>query len=160
MLTDPDALDMDWIIEDEVAAFSQWALNDLAALQLEGIGAIISLTEQIPQPLVGETNMRLLHLPITDMTAPTNEQIEEFVDFINDALDDEVAVGVHCMAGLGRTGTMIACFLVSRGLGPEEAIARVREARPGSVQTAAQERAVKRWSLVVSGEWGPTGRIP
>jgi hypothetical protein len=55
---------------------------------------------------------------------------------------------------------MIATFLGSRGFAPQDAIARVREARPGSVQTAAQERAVKRWSLVVSGEWGPTGRIP
>ena len=160
MLTDNTALDMDWIIEDELAAFSQWALNDLMALQIEGIGAIVSLTEHIPQPLMRETNMRLLHLPIIDMTAPTNEQIEEFVDFINDALDDEVAVGVHCLAGLGRTGTMIACFLVSRGAGPEEAIAQVRAARPGSVQTATQERAVKRWALVVSGEWGPTAQLP
>ena len=160
MPTDPDTLDMDWIIEDELAAFSQWVLNDLIALQIEGIGAIVSLTEHIPQPLLGETNMRLLHLPIIDMTAPTNEQIQEFVDFINDALDDEVAVGVHCMAGLGRTGTMIACFLVSRGMGPDEAIAHVRTARPGSVQTAVQERAVKRWALVVAGEWGPTGTLP
>lgn len=160
MLIDNTALDMDWIIEDEIAAFSQWALNDLMALQIEGIGAIVSLTEHIPQPLMHETNMRLLHLPIIDMTAPTNEQIEEFVDFVNEALDDEVAVGVHCLAGLGRTGTMIACLLVSRGTGPEAAIAQVRAARPGSVQTAAQERAVKRWALVVAGEWGQTERLP
>ncbi len=160
MLTDRHAMDMDWIIPGEVAAFSQWVLSDLVALQAEGIGAIVSLTEHVPQPLAHATNMRLMHLPLIDMTAPTDEQIEDFVDFVNAALDEEIAVGVHCLAGLGRTGTMIACLLVSRGMGPEEAIAHVRAARPGSVQTAVQERAVKRWALVVAGEWGPTGQLP
>jgi protein-tyrosine phosphatase len=48
-------------------------------------------------------------------------------------------VVVHCWGGLGRSGTIAAACLVARGAGAEEAIAAVRAARPGAVQTAAQE---------------------
>ncbi|MGI5819927.1 MAG: dual specificity protein phosphatase family protein [Armatimonadota bacterium] len=64
------------------------------------------------------------------------------------------AVGVHCLAGLGRTGTLIACYLVTRGLSAEDAIAQVRRARPGSVQTELQEKAVERWEMIRSGTSG------
>ncbi|MGH7575609.1 MAG: dual specificity protein phosphatase family protein [Longimicrobiales bacterium] len=51
-------------------------------------------------------------------------------------------VAVHCAAGLGRTGTLLACYLTRDGLPPEAAIAAVRAARPGSVETADQIAAV------------------
>jgi len=45
---------------------------------------------------------------------------------------------VHCGAGLGRTGTVLACYLVSRGLTAEQAIGEVRLARPGAVEAVSQ----------------------
>ena len=104
-------------------------------------------------PVLGETRFRLLHLPVVDMTAPATGQIREFVDFVRQAHNDGLAVGVHCMAGLGRTGTMIACWLVSEGMTPDEAIEHVRRIRPGSVENEVQERAVHRWALISSGRW-------
>jgi ADP-ribosyl-[dinitrogen reductase] hydrolase len=47
-------------------------------------------------------------------------------------------IGLHCGAGLGRTGTVAALILIERGFTPSEAIAAVRRARPGAIETAAQ----------------------
>ena len=53
------------------------------------------------------------------------------------------SVAVACMGGVGRTGTVVACALVRRGLSPAAAIRRVRELRhPTAVETAEQERFV------------------
>ncbi len=49
---------------------------------------------------------------------------------------------MHCLAGLGRTGTIAACCLVASGRSPADAIRAVRAARPGSVQNPAQEAFV------------------
>lgn len=141
-----------WIIEDELAAFSAFVLDDLDALAEEGVCAIVSLTEEAPDELVGETRFATLHLPIEDMTPPDREQIERFVSFVDRHIERGCAVGVHCLAGLGRTGTMVACYLVTRGRSADQAIAEVRSARPGSVQTELQEQAVRRWERIHSGD--------
>jgi atypical dual specificity phosphatase len=61
-------------------------------------------------------------------------------------------VAVHCGGGLGRTGTLLACYLVSaEGLPADAAIARVRAARPGSVETEDQEQAVRRYAERLNG---------
>lgn len=46
---------------------------------------------------------------------------------------------IHCRGGLGRTGTLAARLLIERGLSPETAIAEVRVARPGAIETIEQE---------------------
>ncbi|MBD3293664.1 MAG: protein tyrosine phosphatase [Armatimonadia bacterium] len=140
-----------WIIDGELAAFSAFALGDLDALADAGIGAIVSLTERVPPELVGEPRFSVLHLPIEDMTPPELPQIERFVEFVDRQRQRGHAVGVHCLAGLGRTGTMIACYLVTGGRSADEAIDEVRRARPGSVQTETQEQAVRRWAVTQSG---------
>ena len=62
-------------------------------------------------------------------------------------------VGVHCTAGLGRSGTMAAAYLVANGRSADEAITHVRDLRPGSIETPAQEEAVRRFEAQL-------GRIP
>jgi len=150
MLTDPweRDIDLDWIIEGRLAAFSVLALRNLSALNELGIRAIVSLTERAPEALQGATEFRWLHLPVADMTPPTVAQAHEFVEFVETAIADGLPVGVHCLAGLGRTGTLIACYLVSQGEEPRDAVERVRLGRPGSVQTKEQELFILRWAMV------------
>ncbi len=62
---------------------------------------------------------------------------------IDDALAHGEAVAVHCGAGLGRTGTLIAAWLTTQGRTADEAIAEVRARRPGSIESEAQSAAVR-----------------
>jgi ADP-ribosyl-[dinitrogen reductase] hydrolase len=55
---------------------------------------------------------------------------------------------IHCAAGLGRTGTLAAQMLVHAGMNPSDAIATVRAARPGTIETPEQAQAVERAALL------------
>jgi len=83
-----------------------------------------------------------LHLPIEDFHPPTLDQQLAFVAAVDERLQSGDTGGVHCTAGLGRTGTMLATWFVHRGMGPREAIDHVRALRPGSIETSEQEEAV------------------
>ena len=53
---------------------------------------------------------------------------------------------VHCGAGMGRTGTMLACYLVGQGYAAQDALAEVRQRRPGSVETLEQEAVIHEYA--------------
>jgi len=117
----------------------------LGWLEAEGAALVVSLTETTPitPELAARHHLRTLHLPITDFTPPTLEQQAAFVGAVAAARARGERVVVHCGAGLGRTGTMLASWLVEGGLDADDAISRVRELRPGSIETSAQEAAVR-----------------
>jgi ADP-ribosyl-[dinitrogen reductase] hydrolase len=86
-----------------------------------------------------------LHLPIPDVSAPTDEFEAAWVtvgEGVRSRLRSGFNVVVHCKGGLGRAGTIAARLLVELGVDPEDAIQRVREARPGAIETVEQERHV------------------
>jgi protein-tyrosine phosphatase len=53
-----------------------------------------------------------------------------------------MGVAVHCVVGLGRTGVVLACYFVDQDLSAVHAITRVRQLRPGSIETTEQSEAV------------------
>ena len=145
-----------WLIQGILAGSGQiggWSCGkdaldkDIQQLGIEGIRAIVSLTEQpLPVEKVEMESMSYLHLPILDMSPPSLYEISRFVEFVDHCKDEKQPVLAHCGAGLGRTGTMLAGYLISMGLSPIEAMANVRSNRPGSIETPAQERALFEYS--------------
>ena len=85
----------------------------------------------------------MLHLPVQDYTAPSIDQLAAFVEQAGASIGSSRAVGVHCEAGMGRTGTFLAAWFVAQGMGADEAIAEIRRLRPGSIETEDQEQAVR-----------------
>jgi atypical dual specificity phosphatase len=134
-------LNFDWIVEGQIAAMAMPWPDEVEELRRHGITAVLSLNERAPRDLV-QAGFVHLELPVRDFHPPTPGQLEAAVEFMEKTVSSGGACAVHCGAGLGRTGTVIAAWLVRRGLSPREAIAEVRRRRPGSIETPEQEAAV------------------
>ena len=114
--------------------------DELPMLWEQGIRAVVCLLN-MPGAILAYTSagFAFLHLPILDGAAPTLDQYREFSEFVSAQHALGQAVAVHCVAGIGRTGTMIAGHLIQNsGMSPEEAVAHIRTLRPGAVETRVQ----------------------
>ena len=142
-----------WVLDGTLAgmAVPDDLVEALKFLDEEGVGCLVSLTRKpLDEVIVNGYGLDYHHLPIPDFSPPTQGQADEFVRIVDEARERGVGVAVHCIAGMGRTGTMLACYLVSRGDAAIEAIRRVRRLRPGSIETSEQEQAVHDYAARVS----------
>lgn len=116
---------------------------DLGWLRQQGIGAILSLTESaLETDIIARHGFDVLHLPVIDMTPPTPDQIAAALAFIDGHRAHGRPVAVHCLMGQGRTGTILAAYLIRDGLSPERALAELRHVCPGAVENRDQEAAL------------------
>ncbi|MDR2297859.1 MAG: ATP-binding cassette domain-containing protein [Comamonas sp.] len=113
---------------------------DLKALSRCGVTMLITLTEKdFPQDALARHGLRNFHLPVYDHEPPTVAQIQMLLARMSAAMRRGEVLAVHCLAGLGRTGTVLAAWLVREGLTADEALRRVRLIDAQYVQSAAQE---------------------
>jgi len=136
-----------------------------------GVTLVINLREcATPHQLFNGTPVKNIHIPIKSFGVPTGKQAEQFINILQQTLEGNRApdeedgssapeqntnddskregprqvVAVNCRGGKGRTGTMVACYLVHRqGITAREAILRIRDLSPTSLETRGQEEFVE-----------------
>jgi atypical dual specificity phosphatase len=117
--------------------------SDLAWLREQGIGALLTLTEQpLDAGTLAASGLENLHLPIEDLAPPTPQEFLAALNFIDRKLALGQAVAVHCLMGQGRTGSILAAYLIRGGASPEDALRELRTVCPGAVENLSQERAL------------------
>jgi atypical dual specificity phosphatase len=127
---------------------------DLSALRNVGVTHLVSLTESPFDPLVAAGyGIACVACPIPDMHPPSARQALALCSRIDRLLGTNAVVAVHCHAGLGRTGTVLAAYWLWRGRGgltAVRALEDVRRLEPGWVQSEAQVRFLQEFALVVA----------
>ena len=131
-------------VDDYVAGSGRpMTLEQLKWIKERGIEVIISLTEDpLPKEWIRELGFRYFHMPIIDHSAPNPETLKQIIDLMLNEIEEGKRILIHCAAGLGRTGTVLAAYFIARKrLSAEEAMELVRKLRPGSIEP------IQEWSI-------------
>jgi len=106
-------------------AFMSW---DFARLRKLGYTVVVSLEcDRLNTFEIEEAGFEHKKICVEDFAPPTLDQVDEFVSFVDAKLAEGKKVLVHCYAGRGRTGTMLAAYLIHGGASSEAAIREIRE---------------------------------
>jgi atypical dual specificity phosphatase len=139
-----------WIIEKKLAGSAiPTSKEEVDWLKEEGVKSIVTIREE---PLEDEwiKDINYLHVHSNDMGVPEFNDLNNSVDFIHKRLENNEPVMVHCLAGLGRTGTILACYLIKyEKMSAGDAITKIRKERSGSIQSYSQEEIIFRFEKSV-----------
>jgi atypical dual specificity phosphatase len=148
--SDPRAMNFSWLDGGAVAGCRGPRTDaDLMFLASVGITALVRLAPEDETGLassdVRENGLEDCYEPVRDWTAPSQEQIDRIIGFMKRTVENGKRVTVSCGAGCGRTGTILACYLVATGFSADAAIRAVIDARPCSreiLRVPGQQKAV------------------
>ena len=140
-----------WLIKGKLAGSAiPTSKDEIKWLHEEGVKSIVTIREE-PLDVDWTDNMNYLHVLSNDMGVPTFDDLKNSIDFIHQRIENDEPVMVHCLAGLGRTGTILACYLIKyEKMSAEDAIQHVREKRHGSIQSFVQEELIFQYAKTLN----------
>ena len=135
-----------WVIENKLAGSGiPTSIDEVQWIIEQGVKSIVTIREE---PLADNwiKDVNYLHVISNDMGVPEFSDLTHAVDFIHRRITNNEPVLVHCLAGMGRTGVVLACYLVKyQNMSADEATQKIREERPGSIQSYPQEEIIFRF---------------
>ena len=136
-------------------AYMEW---DVARLRALGYSVVVSLEcSRLNIVDIEDAGFEHRKICVVDFAAPTFDQMDVFVDYVGRKLGEGKKVLVHCYAGRGRTGTMLAAYLIHGGMSADAAIREIREKAHAAYGTlvgvieAEQEEALRQYEHRVRG---------
>ena len=136
-----------WLDKKRFGGSSEPFISDLPFLQSIEIGGIVCLQEKKDsEELAQLLNVAYLHRPIPDFEIPTKKDIGDIIEFFKhlQQIKPNVPIIVHCTAGNGRTGTVLASIIkIVDKKSAELAIKAVRDVNPLAIETPEQEKFVR-----------------
>ena len=135
-----------WVEEKRLAGSSvPESPEQLEAMVQEGVTHLVSLSPESPPPSTTISGLNITFIPVEDFEAPNSEDFRCFFELCQSAHALDQAVAVHCKGGNGRTGTMLAGYLIWRhNYEAEAAVEFLRKMRPWSVESQDQMEALVR----------------
>ena len=140
-----------WVIPGKLAGSGRpYSKRQIDWMKSHGITNLLSLSED-PLPEGWLDGLEFRHFPLDDHAPVEPAKMKEAADYLDLVIRDGKAVAVHCLAGKGRTGTVLAAYLMAYGgRTADEALHELREGRPGSVERP-QEPGVREFEGYLKG---------
>jgi hypothetical protein len=129
---------MQWVVAGRLAAGPY--PRDVDELRALGIDAFVDLTEAGELPAYVVDGVEHRRVPIRDFGTPSIDEMEVILATLDELLARGRVVYLHCRGGIGRTGTVLGCYLVRQGLRAEDALASI-----SGPETEAQRAFVLGW---------------
>lgn len=139
-----------WLIPEKLAGSAiPTSFDEIKWVLDEGVKSIVTIREEpLDEDWISEMNY--LHVLSDDMGVPSFDDLKTSVDYVHEKIQNNEPVMVHCLAGLGRTGTILACYLIKyEKMSAEDAIQHVREKRRGSIQSFVQEELIFQYAKTI-----------
>jgi atypical dual specificity phosphatase len=150
-------MNFSWAVDNKLAGSrGPRSKSDLVALKQRGVGALVRLVESyeawVTSKEANEAGLEDYNEPVPDFHAPTQAQIDKIITYIDSHIENGIPVGVSCNAGIGRSGVVLACYLVHKGLTPKDALELIRKKRGRGPEVPEQIIAVEEYWLRIKSQ--------
>ena len=141
-----DQYPLKWITKSLAVGYAPRSEEDLRLIRAVGVKAIVNLCAECYDLNEVESafDFDVYYLPVVDEAAPTIEALAKLLDWMKQKINSGKRVLVHCRYGIGRTGTVVLCYLIHSGYDFKKARAMMK-ATPSWPANREQQELVDRF---------------